>query len=57
MRLLFTLFALWAPLQAVASPDYPTRPITMIVPAAAGGTTDVLARIAGKIMSADCSQL
>ncbi|MET0528149.1 MAG: tripartite tricarboxylate transporter substrate-binding protein [Microvirga sp.] len=56
MRLLFTLFALWAPLQAVASPDYPTRPITMIVPAAAGGTTDVLARIAGKIMSADLGQ-
>ena len=31
--------------------SYPTRPITMIVPFAAGGGTDVVARIVGEHMS------
>jgi hypothetical protein len=31
--------------------SYPTRPITMIVPFAAGGPTDVIARIVGDHMS------
>src|SRR6478736_7459202 len=30
---------------------YPTRPVTIIVPVAAGGTTDVAARIIGEYMS------
>jgi tripartite-type tricarboxylate transporter receptor subunit TctC len=36
---------------AAAQGDYPTRPITMIVPFAAGGPTDVIARIVGETMS------
>jgi tripartite-type tricarboxylate transporter receptor subunit TctC len=36
--------------------DYPNRPITFVVPYAAGGTTDVLARIIGKGMGADLGQ-
>lgn len=39
-----------------ASADYPTRPITLIVPFAAGGPTDVIARIAGEFMSQDLGQ-
>src|ERR1700753_3923471 len=31
--------------------DYPTRPITMIIPLAVGGSTDVLGRIMAKGMS------
>jgi hypothetical protein len=30
---------------------FPTRPVTMIVPFAAGGTTDIVARIVGEHMS------
>jgi tripartite-type tricarboxylate transporter receptor subunit TctC len=36
--------------------DYPSRPITLIVPFAAGGPTDVIARIAGDHMSKTLGQ-
>jgi tripartite-type tricarboxylate transporter receptor subunit TctC len=36
--------------------NYPNRPIKIIVPFAAGGTTDVLARIVGQAMSARLGQ-
>ncbi len=36
---------------AVQAQNYPTRPITVIVPFAAGGPTDVVARIVGEHMS------
>ena len=35
---------------------YPSRPITIIVPFAAGGTTDVIARILGEHMSRTLGQ-
>lgn len=35
---------------------YPVRPVTMVVPYAAGGTTDVLTRIVGQAMGADLGQ-
>jgi tripartite-type tricarboxylate transporter receptor subunit TctC len=47
------LAALSAPAQAQA---YPTRPITMIVPFAAGGPTDIVARIVADHMSKTLGQ-
>jgi tripartite-type tricarboxylate transporter receptor subunit TctC len=41
---------------ANGQPHYPTRPITIIVPFAAGGPTDVLARILGHHMSQTLGQ-
>jgi tripartite-type tricarboxylate transporter receptor subunit TctC len=41
---------------ANGQPQYPTRPITVIVPFAAGGPTDVLARILGHHMSETLGQ-
>lgn len=35
---------------------YPTRPVTMVVPFAAGGTTDVLARIVAEAMGKELGQ-
>jgi tripartite-type tricarboxylate transporter receptor subunit TctC len=47
-----TLAALFGAIPAAkAQQPYPARPITMIVPFAAGGPTDVLARILGQNMS------
>ena len=46
------LFATWTP----AAADYPERPITMIVPFAAGGPTDIVARIAGEYMAKSLGQ-
>ena len=39
--------------QAPADADYPSRPITMIVPLAAGSAADIVARLVGTKMSAD----
>lgn len=39
-----------------AAQDYPTRPITLIVPWAAGGGTDAVARIIGSLLEKDLGQ-
>src|SRR5215475_4097992 len=54
------LAATAAALLTLASPslaqNYPTRPITMIVPFAPGGPADVLGRLIGQKMSEDLGQ-
>lgn len=47
--------ALFAPAASIAQ-DYPDKPITMVVPFAAGTTTDQLARIVGEAMGEDLGQ-
>ena len=50
------LVAVLAVLPARAA-DYPTRPIRLIVPYAAGGPTDVLGRIVGEYLGRDLKQV
>ena len=47
----------WVGLPAAeAQPAYPSRPITLIVPFAAGGPTDTLARIVGERIRSELGQ-
>ena len=48
--------ALFTLAHAAAAQDYPTRPITMVIPFAAGGPTDVLGRVMAERMSAILGQ-
>src|SRR4051812_35406715 len=41
---------------AASAQDFPTRPITMVIPFAAGGPTDVLGRVMGEAMSKTLGQ-
>ncbi|MGY3614489.1 tripartite tricarboxylate transporter substrate-binding protein [Bradyrhizobium sp. USDA 10063] len=50
------LLALLSPCATALAQDYPSRPITMIVPFSAGGPGDVIARILGSAMSATLKQ-
>ena len=58
MRILARIvLALAATATAAVAQPYPNRPVTFVVPYAAGGTTDVLARIMGKAMGAQLGQV
>src|SRR5215470_4736987 len=50
------LFVLALMMTAPASAQYPNKPITIIVPFAAGGPTDVVARLVGDRMSRTLGQ-
>ncbi len=54
-HLIGALLALTLPVTAWAQ-AYPTKPVTMIVPFAAGGPTDIVARIVGEHMSKTLGQ-
>lgn len=47
---------LLASVPAAAQAPYPSKPITMIVPFSAGGTTDILARIVSQALTAELGQ-
>ncbi|HET9902450.1 MAG TPA: tripartite tricarboxylate transporter substrate-binding protein [Xanthobacteraceae bacterium] len=57
LRVLALAFCLAGPRQAaLAADDYPNRPITVVVPFAAGGASDVVARIVTEHMSRTLGQ-
>src|SRR4249920_3566120 len=51
MRLLMIVAALTSAIASVSAQDYPTRPINIVVPAAAGGPTDTISRVTAQAMS------
>ena len=51
MRLLMIVAALTPAIASVSAQDYPTRPINIVVPAAAGGPTDTISRVTAQAMS------
>ena len=56
MKRMLVTFALAATAVAASAQGYPTKPITLIVPFAAGGPTDVVARAVGQAMTKTLGQ-
>ena len=56
LQLVAIVAAACSSVEAGTAQNFPARPITMIVPFAAGGTTDVTARIVGEHMSRTLGQ-
>ena len=56
LRIGLLALGLALPAQFAVAQTFPTRPITMIVVFAAGGATDVMARIAGEHMGRTLGQ-
>lgn len=50
------IVAAFAATSTAGAADYPTRPIKLVVPYAAGGPTDVLGRLVGEFLSRDLKQ-
>lgn len=51
-----TLLAAALALASAAAAAFPTKPVTIVVPYAAGGSTDVLARVLAEAMARDLGQ-
>jgi tripartite-type tricarboxylate transporter receptor subunit TctC len=51
VRLLLMFATLAFPIGSALTQDYPTRPVNIVVPAAAGGPTDTISRITAQAMS------
>ena len=49
-------FAIWAAVAGAHAQTYPSRPVTVIVPFAAGGVTDIVARIVSERMKTALGQ-
>ena len=56
MRIAAAAAALVALCSSAAAQDWPTRPVTMVVPFAAGGAFDVLARVFAPYLSMSLGQ-
>jgi tripartite-type tricarboxylate transporter receptor subunit TctC len=56
MRGLMIASAMLVVAGAAAAQDYPTKPITIVVPAAAGGPTDTISRVTAQAMSKHLGQ-
>ena len=55
-RLVTAVVAMGLSVTCAAAQSYPTRPVTIVVPFAAGGPTDIIARIVGEYFSKSFGQ-